>query len=337
MSSKHCLLAIFVAVSFGCSGSPQSDAVAVFADVETTPVPSSDDAADDPAIWVNSRDPKLSLVLGTDKRRGLQVLNLDGTQREFLEIGAVNNVDLRQSPYAPDSSIVVTSRRNPSGLVILSLDHATRQLSLVASHDLDLATPYGICAGVIDATAYAFINDKDGTYRQYAIDHSFEIHLVRDWRVDTQPEGCVVDDLRETIYIGEEENGIWMASANASAEAELKSFATIERDALVPDIEGLALYHRESQTLLVASSQGSNSYAVFDTDPIALVGSFRIATSDSIDGTSDTDGIAVTSEKVGGFDLGLFVAQDGENSLPDANQNFKLVSWHKISRALGFD
>jgi 3-phytase len=36
--------------------------------VETEPVPSSGDAADDPAIWVHPGDPARSLVLGTDKK-----------------------------------------------------------------------------------------------------------------------------------------------------------------------------------------------------------------------------------------------------------------------------
>ena len=39
--------------------------------VETDPVPSSGDAADDPAIWVHPTDPSLSTVIGTDKNSGL--------------------------------------------------------------------------------------------------------------------------------------------------------------------------------------------------------------------------------------------------------------------------
>jgi 3-phytase len=36
------------------------------------------DAADDPAIWVHPVDPALSLVLGTDKKGGLNVFDLEG-------------------------------------------------------------------------------------------------------------------------------------------------------------------------------------------------------------------------------------------------------------------
>jgi 3-phytase len=50
------------------------------AGVETEPVPNMGDAADDPAIWVHPVDPALSLVLGTDKKGGLNVFDLEGNR-----------------------------------------------------------------------------------------------------------------------------------------------------------------------------------------------------------------------------------------------------------------
>jgi hypothetical protein len=44
--------------------------VAPVAVVQTEPVPSQSDAADNPAIWSHPGDPALSLVLGTDKKGG---------------------------------------------------------------------------------------------------------------------------------------------------------------------------------------------------------------------------------------------------------------------------
>ena len=46
--------------------------------VETTPVPHSGDAADDPAIWVNEANPGASRIFGTDKQGGLAVYDLAG-------------------------------------------------------------------------------------------------------------------------------------------------------------------------------------------------------------------------------------------------------------------
>ena len=46
--------------------------------VATEPVPSAGDAADDPAIWIHPDDPARSLVIGTDKKGGLEAYSLDG-------------------------------------------------------------------------------------------------------------------------------------------------------------------------------------------------------------------------------------------------------------------
>jgi 3-phytase len=62
------------------------------------------------------------------------------------------------------------------------------------------------------------------------------------------------------------------------------------------------------------------------------VGSFEIEAG-GVDGVQHTDGIDVTTTSLGtAFAGGVFVAQDGRN--PGANQNFKLVPWPEIARAL---
>jgi len=54
-----------------------------------------------------------------------------------------------------------------------------------------------------------------------------------------------------------------------------------------------------------------------------------------VDGTSETDGLDVTSAPLGAaYPAGLFVAQDGLNTDPDERQNFKLVSWADIAAAM---
>ena len=51
--------------------------------------------ADDPALWADAADPSRAVMFGTDKTDGLYVHDLDGTVRQFLPSGALNNVDLR--------------------------------------------------------------------------------------------------------------------------------------------------------------------------------------------------------------------------------------------------
>jgi 3-phytase len=95
------------------------------------------------------------------------------------------------------------------------------------------------------------------------------------------------------------------------------------------DIEGVSLYTLDGLNYLVVSSQGNNKYAVYAVDDNnKYLGVFEIAAnwSKMIDGTSETDGLAVTSQSLGAeLPNGLMVIQDGHNVLPKANQNFKLV------------
>ena len=109
--------------------------------------------------------------------------------------------------------------------------------------------------------------------------------------------------------------------------------------ALKDDLEGVGLYDLGSgRGYLVLSSQGNNSYAVFRREAgNAYVGSFAVSADAArgIDGSSETDGLDVTSRPLGpAFPHGLFVAQDGRNVAPQERQNFKLVPWERIADAL---
>ena len=69
----------------------------------------------------------------------------------------------------------------------------------------------------------------------------------------------------------------------------------------------------------------------------ALRGAFRVGINATagIDGTSETDGLEVTSAALGGpYGEGLLVVQDGHKRLPQGTQNFKLVPWRAVTGAL---
>jgi 3-phytase len=102
---------------------------------------------------------------------------------------------------------------------------------------------------------------------------------------------------------------------------------------LTADLEGLAIYDKGNGTgYLIASSQGSDEFVLFDRISGAQRGRFRIA-SGAVDGVTHTDGIDVTSDFLGStYPTGMFVAQDDRNDT--GNQNFKLVPWTVISNAL---
>ena len=303
--------------------------------VETASVPSRGDAADDPAIWIHPRAPERSLVIGTDKRSGLVVYDLAGEQVQYLPVGNLNNVDLRDGAWGrSDLTVAVASARAPDELVVLLLDHENAALRVVGRAEPVVDEPYGVCMYLDDRRQpWVVLNGKDGLFVQFELREDYSVREVRRWRTESQPEGCVADDEDGLLYIGEEGYGVWRLIADPGQPAQLVSFAAIADGVLAADVEGLALYRFGATTYLVVSSQGDNSYAVYDTATGIHLGSFRVGDHPQIDETSDTDGIAATSTPLPGFPEGLLVVQDGDN--PGGNQNFKLVSWTDVRRALG--
>lgn len=304
--------------------------------LETPPVATRDDAADDPAIWVDPDNAARSLVLGTNKDAGLHVYGLDGNQRQFLPAGNINNVDLRIRPWGRrDTSVVVGSHRAPPELVVFTLDHRSREVTEVRRNPVTLDEPYGVCLYQdADAQPWVVLNDKDGRFIQYRLEQDYSLTATRTFRTQSQPEGCVADDVTGELYVGEEGRGIWRLAADATSPAELEPFASVADGVLTADVEGLTLYRRHGQRYLVASSQGDHSFAVFDADSARHLVSFHVGGSPEIDDASETDGIAATGQALPGFPDGLLVVQDGHNRRPAANQNFKYVSWTPIRRLL---
>ena len=71
--------------------------------------------------------------------------------------------------------------------------------------------------------------------------------------------------------------------------------------------------------------------------PYRVRGSFRVGynLAAGIDGTSETDGLEVSSANFGGpYGNGMLVIQDGYKRLPDGPQNFKYVAWDDVAKAL---
>ncbi len=140
---------------------------------------------------------------------------------------------------------------------------------------------------------------------------------------DGSAEACVADERRGTVYFAEERAGIWRLPLGGTSSQASRVASTSGGGPLVADVEGLAIIRRARGDLLVASSQGNDSYATYAIGSGSYAGSYAL-TDGELDGAEDTDGIDVSAEPLGPrFPHGLFVAQDGSND--DGNQNFKLV------------
>lgn len=181
----------------------------------------------------------------------------------------------------------------------------------------------------------------------------------------------VVDQELGILYAGQEDVGIWRISAAFEAASPVLvdkvrefgvpyTYDTEEEECVInyaadpgyggkylsADVEGLTIYYTASnQGYLLASSQGDDTFAVYDRRGAnRFIGSFAIADNRrrGVDGAQECDGAAVLNVPLGpAFPLGLLVTQDGANT-PDVldaegeardNTNFKFTPWQRVAQA----
>src|SRR6056297_884266 len=320
------------------------------ADDETEPVKAEKgvDAADDPAIWINKSNPEKSLILGTNKESGLHVYDMQGNELQFIHVGCLNNVDLRDGFFVNNEEVVLVAASNCT-LNTISLFFINKNTRIVSEEVLNITSSvndvYGLCMykNPENNKFYVFVNGKGAEVEQWEISNdsdSLKARLTREFSVDSKPEGMVADDENGVLYIGIEEEGIIKLNANPDSKYESEwvtgSFPS-ENKYISSDIEGLALYKTPDKTYLLASSQGNFSYALFEvgkTDRYMF--SFIIKDSE-IDGVEETDGIEISNFPINeDYPEGILIAHDGFNFRDDLiqPQNFKFISWNKIRKMI---
>lgn len=306
--------------------------------VQTPAAPARGDVIDDPAIWHHPSAPERSRILATDKRNGLEVYDLKGQLLQQLKVGRLNNVDVRYGlPFAGQPhDVAVASLRNNNSLQLFAIN-ATGEVQPAGQIATQLQEIYGLClfqpaAGLVEV----FVNDKSGLIEQYQLSSDgkrWQGRKVRQLQVPGQPEGCVVDDERQQLFVGEEDAGIWRFAAAATASSNGEKIILVDGQTLVADVEGLAFAPGERPYLL-ASSQGNDSYVLFSgVAPYQPVLRFRVITNPElgIDGTSETDGLELTVRSLGPeFPQGALIIQDGRNRMPEQGQNLKYIPWQSV-------
>ncbi|MGL4465752.1 MAG: phytase [Planctomycetia bacterium] len=313
--------------------------------VETEAVETEGDAADDPAVWVDRNNPAESRVLGTDKKRGIAVFDLEGKVVQFLADGQMNNIDVKYDfPLAGKNvDIAMAAERKKNVLALYKYDAAAKKWVEAAARPIKIDFDvYGTCLykSRTDQKYYAFVNSKKGQIEQWELfdaEGKIDARKVRSLKVDTQTEGCVADDELGVLYIGEEARGVWKfsAEANGSATGTLVDSTKEFGGRLTPDVEGLTIVVEPNGTgLLVVSSQGSDEYFVYQRQaPNAYLGQFKVVDFAGIDGTSGTDGVDAESTPLGPkFPNGVLVIQDDVND--GKLQNFKLIDLRVLRTGL---
>jgi 3-phytase len=324
----------------------------VGAKAETDPVESSDDAADDLAVWYNSNDPQQSTIIATDKQKGLVVYDFQGKELYNYPVGQLNNVDIRTRFGFGGDSVAIVGATNRTGNTINLWkvnpgNGALEELPLKQPLKPKSNDVYGF-AFYVSRTAprpeyknrfYAISIGTDGKLDQWELmddNGKVKVRYARVVQFDSKCEGLVADDETGNLFVGEEAVGIWKMPAIPAGGDKKVLVADISKSKIEADVEGLTIYYGAgNKGYLIASSQGNNSFAVFTRDgENKYLGSFVITGSGGVDGTSDTDGIDVLNLGLGSeFPEGVFIAQDGYNYDDEnlVNQNFKMVDWKDIA------
>ena len=215
----------------------------------------------------------------------------------------------------------------------------------------DLEGVYGLCIykSSKSKATYIFVSDAIKlTINQYRVLNFFPIktQLVREIRTDSTSEGCVVDDESGILYFAQEDenSGVYFIDAEPN-DYEIKIIDSIKENGgqISGDAEGLAILNHPEGKLLIASSQGSSDFTVYNlSNKNKFIGRFSIGKDNQIDGVSRTDGIEIYTGHINeDYESGILIAQDDMNmatfnldgvslQAKKINQNFKLVPIKQI-------
>jgi 3-phytase len=307
------------------------------------------DAADDPAIIVGST-PADTRIIGTNKKGGLYVYDLDGKVVQSAPGGLPNNVDMREAfPWAEgEAPIVATSDRIDNTVALYRFDPKTKTLDPKARARIatGFAEVYGITLGRLGKDFVVVATSKTGDVAQWTLTNdagTVTATRTRGFALGSIAEGCVVDDEAGLAYISQELVGLWRVALDPEKGDQTTLVDGIgPKGNLAADVEGVTIWRGpKGHGYLVVSAQGQSRFNVYDrTGNNAYRGTFAIGgnAAGTVDAVTTTDGLDASGAPLGPeFPRGILVVQDDINTLPGAAQNFKYVSWADVEAALGLN
>lgn len=341
-------------MALGARVAPASDTTLPLVSDTLEPVVVTDTVpgdSDDPAIWVDPRNPASSRVLGTDKgdsTGGVYAFGLDGhiiANASVHPLMRMNNVD-RERGFERSGAridIAVATERNRQMLRVFSLpDMRAIDGGGVPVFDGDVnRAPMGVALyrRPRDGAVFAFVGGKsgptDGSYIwQYQLSAGADGRVVgRKVRAfgaysgRKEIEAITVDDSLGFVYYSDEGVGVRQYHADPdSAGTQLALFATT---GVSEDHEGLAIYATGANTgYLLLSDQGANRLHVFSRegtakDPFAHR---RLAVIPVR--AQQTDGLDVTEHALGpSFPRGMLVMMSNRGA-------FHYYDWRDVDAAI---
>ncbi len=276
---------------------------------------------DDMCIWIHPT-PSQSAVIASDKAANkLFVYDLSGNTLQTVALsGKPGNIDVRYNFPLSGSSVDIVGYcdRTSQEVVFYQMDSTTRQLTFLSSFPA-LGEVLGFCLyhSPNNGKYYAILTSESGSgvmWQWELVDNGRGgidgIHQ-RTWinGPGGLTEGVVADDETGLLFAGSEDNGIYKYDADpADPNPAATLVAAVGTNGLTADVEGLTIYYAANgQGYLIASSQGSDDFKVYDRQP-----PHNFVSTFSVQSASTTDGIDVTNLNLGGsFPQGLFTLHNG--------------------------
>lgn len=302
---------------------------------------------DDPAIWVNPKDPAQSLIVGTDKDEngGLYVYDLKGKiiQEKTRALKRPNNVDiaygLKLGGKAVD--IAVAAERMTHKLRVFSLpDMQELDNGGIPVFEGETGLEFRDLMGIAlytsrDGEIYAIAGRKsgptDGTYLwQYLLEDDgagkVKASLVRkfgNYSGKKEIEAIAVDNEMGYIYYSDEQVGVRKYYADpAKGNEELALFAT---EGFRDDNEGISIYKTSANTgYILVSDQSANQFKVYSREGDGNPHNHPLITAVKTS-TNQSDGSDIVSIPLNDdFKHGLFVAMSDDKT-------YHLYRWEDIA------
>ncbi|MCE5279850.1 MAG: phytase [Planctomycetaceae bacterium] len=294
---------------------------------------------DDMCFWRDAKDASKSLIITSDKYANkVFVYDMEGKLLQSIDAPFPGNIDSRTGfPLGGQKvDIIVHNQRQNKNfkLRVYKVDPDKRQLVRIDDENINTGDNYGgtLYHSRKSGKFYFFTTSKKSTVEQHELFDDGKGKVthkhVRNLRAGFA-EGAVADDANGTLFVANERQGIFYYDAEPDGAKDIKVAAKTGVNGLKPDVEGLTIYPTsETEGYLIASSQGSNTFNVFDRKPpYAYVGTFSVA------GVTETDGIDCIAGDMGPrFPKGIFICHTGRDRKICPNV---LASWADVLKALG--
>ena len=291
---------------------------------------------DDLAFWIDEQNPARSVVFASDKKGG-QIISydLDGNVLQVVKVGKPGNIDIRQSVTLNGQTmdLVVWNQREPDFRIrVCRFDAKSRKIDFIDADGIPTEPNYGgtlyhnkqtqriyflaTSKGPSEVSQYELATDDKGLVSG---------KKVRGWSFQLC-ECAVADEHEGVFYLAVEDEGIWKLPADPKDPQQPVQILKVGEHGLVPDLEGLALTDgHDGKRWLIVSSQGSNTFRVFETQPLyRFVGAFAVK------GAVASDGIDLCSRSLGPqFPHGVFGCHTDIDGHP-----ILLSDWGQIRQVL---